>query len=378
MIMLYRKLGRTGVDVGVIGLGLEHLEHAPKETVVSIVREAIDNGVNYMDLFMGSSGIRDNVGIAIKGRRDKVMIAGHLGAAMKDGQYLRTRDKVVCEDFFNDLLKRLNTTYIDVLMLHFIDEMDDYERVFSPHGVIELALELKQQGKARFIGLSSHKVPVALKAVNSGYIDVLMFPVNPMFDSLPGNVLWDDESTDKLEQEVETQTRKELYFACAAKDVAIVAMKPYAAGKLLNANTSPIPLTPIQCLSYVLSQPGVCCAVPGCKTPEELKATLAYINASNDEKDFTCINKARSQWRLEGNCMYCNHCLPCPSDINIAKVISLVDTAEHEITDVLKRQYNELKAKASHCIKCGVCAKRCPFDVDVVLKMERAETIFEA
>jgi aryl-alcohol dehydrogenase-like predicted oxidoreductase len=131
MIMLYRKLGRTGVDVGVIGLGLEHLEHAPKETVVSIVREAIDNGVNYMDLFMGSSGIRDNVGIAIKGRRDKVMIAGHLGAAMKDGQYLRTRDKVVCEDFFNDLLKRLNTTYIDVLMLHFIDEMDDYERVFK-------------------------------------------------------------------------------------------------------------------------------------------------------------------------------------------------------------------------------------------------------
>ena len=60
--MIYRKLGRTGADVGIVGLGAEYLEHAPEKTVVSVAHEAIDNGVNYIDLFMASPGVRDSRG----------------------------------------------------------------------------------------------------------------------------------------------------------------------------------------------------------------------------------------------------------------------------------------------------------------------------
>ena len=86
--MRYRKLGRTGFDVGIIGLGTEYLNEVRRKKVVSVVHEAIDSGVNYIDLFFGHASIRDNIGAALEGRRDKVMVAGHLGAAArKDDQY---------------------------------------------------------------------------------------------------------------------------------------------------------------------------------------------------------------------------------------------------------------------------------------------------
>ena len=95
--MRYRKLGRTTVDVGVVGLGAEHLEHVSRDTVISVVNEALDQGVNYIDLFMASPGVRDNFGVVLKNKRHSVMIAGHLGAAFKNGQYYRTRDSAVSE-----------------------------------------------------------------------------------------------------------------------------------------------------------------------------------------------------------------------------------------------------------------------------------------
>ena len=186
--MRYRKLGRTEVDVSVVGLGAEYLEKVSRDTIVSVVDEAVDNGVNYIDLFMPASTVRDNFGIALKNRRQKIMVAGHLGAVLEKGQYCKTRDNAVAEQFFNDLLTRLRTDYIDVLMLHFVDEPDDYETVFGPDGLLSMAIRLKKEGKARFIGMSSHKVPVALKAVKSGDIDVLMFSMNPVFDTLTADM----------------------------------------------------------------------------------------------------------------------------------------------------------------------------------------------
>ena len=116
--MKYRKLGRTGIDVGIIGLGAEYLEHVSEATVTSVVHEAIDKGVNYIDLFLASPGVRDNFGAALKGKRLQVMIAGHLGSVLQDGQYCRSRDKIVCQKFFEDLLTRLKTDYIDLYQVH--------------------------------------------------------------------------------------------------------------------------------------------------------------------------------------------------------------------------------------------------------------------
>ena len=381
--MRYRKLGRTAIDVGIVGLGAEHFRYAPEDTVISVVDEAVDQGVNYIDSFcFASPDFRDNFGVALRNKRHKFIVAGHLGTAFGNGQYYRTRDKVICEQFFNDLLTRLRTDYIDVLMLHYVDEPNDYEKVFDSEGILDLAIRLRKEGKARFIGMSNHKVPVALKAVNSGHIDVLMFPVNPAFDTLPGDVKVEPSGQDNPYSQagiVENKLvpeRKELYHACAIQGVGIVAMKPYAAGRLFTkGNPSSIVLTPVQCINYVLSQPGVCTVVPGCRNVEEMKAALAFLDATDEEKNYSAI-RGNPVWKLRGSCMYCNHCLPCPVGIDIGMVTRLTDTAEYSVTDSTVSEYEALSSKAADCTECGVCMENCPFGVDIIANMTRAVNIF--
>lgn len=379
--MRYRKLGRTSLDVGIVGLGAEYLEYASTDTVTSVVHEAIDRGVNYIDLFMATPGVRDNFGTALKSKRHQVMIAGHLGSVLQNGQYCRSRDRVESKKFFEDLLTRLRTDYIDALMLHFVDKPEDYEKVFDSEGLLGLALQLKQEGKARFIGMSSHNVPTALKAVNSGHIEVLMFPVNLAFDTLLGDMEVEGPFSDILYRQSafadneSMSKRKALYHACAIQGVGIVAMKPYAAGVLFGENPSSILLTPVQCLNYALSQPAVCTVVPGCKNVAEMKAALTFLEATDEKKDYSSIN-VNSLWKLKGSCMYCNHCLPCPVGIDIGIATRVTDTAGYGINDKVISEYEALSVKASACTECGVCLERCPFGVDVISNMNRAVDVF--
>jgi predicted aldo/keto reductase-like oxidoreductase len=379
----YRKLGRTGLDVGVVGLGSEFLWHEPLEVVQSVVDLAVENGVNYIDLWMPSPEVRDNFGDVLQGRREKVLLAGHLGSTLKDNQYFKTRDRAMGEKYLQDFYTRLKTDYIDILMLHFIDEQDEYDCVFGNGWILEYALKLKREGRVRYIGMSSHKVPVSLQAVNNGYVDVLMFPVNPAFDALPGDTqleaLWQKESYNQLDEKgyKPAINRKELYSACVKQNVGIVAMKPYAGGWLLNGFTErSLKMTPAQCLNYSLSQPGVSTVVPGCKNIKEMQDALTYLSASDEEKDYSSAI-SESQVGLAGSCMYCNHCLPCPSRINIAEMTRLADSAAYGVSDEMKGKYDAIAHKASACIQCGACMKRCPFGVDVISNMERAVALFE-
>jgi predicted aldo/keto reductase-like oxidoreductase len=380
--MIYRKLGRTGVDVGVVGLGMEYLEFEPENTVISVVHEAIYHGVNYIDLFMASPGVRDNLGKALRNKRQKVMIAGHLGSVLRGGQYSRSKERVECLAFYEDLLRRLKTDYIDVLMLHFVEKQNDYDKVFHSGGLLDLAVKIKKQGKARFIGMSGHNVPTALQAVNSGDIDVLMFPLNPAFDTLPEEMLPGVSLKEILYRQKPSAVdeampaRTALYHACAAQNVALVAMKPYAAGVLFRDNPSSITLTPVQCLSYALSQPAVCTVVPGCKSVAEMRAALAFLSATDEEKDFSAIQH-NPMWKIKGSCMYCNHCLPCPVSIDIGRLTRIVDTAGFGLSDIVVADYEALPVKASACTECGICLERCPFGVDVMVNMNRAVAIFE-
>ncbi|MEA2066414.1 MAG: aldo/keto reductase [Thermotogota bacterium] len=143
--MNYRTLGKSNIKAGIIGLGTEHLEKADRNTIASIVDLAIENEINYIDLLLADPDFRDNFGYAFKGKKDKVLIAGHLSALYVDGQYVRSKDVKKSEEFFYDMLKRFGTDYVDALMIHFVDEEDDFERTFGDNGLYELALRLKKK-----------------------------------------------------------------------------------------------------------------------------------------------------------------------------------------------------------------------------------------
>lgn len=384
--MNYRMLGKTGLLVSELALGCEYVWHSTEKEVTDLVHAALDSGVNYIDIFIGTAQTREYFGNAIKGRRKDVIIAGHLGGTEKNGQYNNSRDMAEVNRFIEELYEKLQTDYLDIVFLHNCDSEEDRKRIFEGE-MYQKALSLKKEGKARFIGLSSHNTKVALDAVKDGKIDVLMFPINPLFNLMPRdrgfNKMFDINADERVTKEdlENYPTKQELYDECKKQNVGLVAMKPFAGGNLLKEHKGGalqgiISLTPVQCISYILSQTGVSCALPGFKNTDELKAALAYFDAKEEERDFTIIERSRL-YSFKNRCMYCNHCQPCPKNIDIAKVSELSDLAEQELTENIKEQYYNMTARAKDCIACGACVKRCPFAVDVIKNMERAKAIFK-
>lgn len=375
--MEHRKLGKTGLSVSVIGLGTEYLNRKPRKTVISCVHEAIEQGVNYFDLVFAFSEYRDNFGAAFKGYRDKLIIAGHVGCAETDGQYRLSRDVKENEALFLDLLDRLHTDYIDILIIQMVNAAESYDRVMRPGGLMDLALRFKKEGKARFIGISGHRPVGVMRFIDRGDIDVLMFPVNLAWDFTPG--------------------RKEVLQACDGKRVGVVGMKIFAGGRLFQKKKA-ITVDPIQCVSYVLSQPGVATTVPGVRNGRQLRDALRFLEATDEEKDFGAII-GNFQENLRGNCVYCNHCLPCPVGIDIGRVIHMVDKTLCGMSDDPETDYQSLRKRvnfyypgrirtsgahfkglsltASECTECAACMERCPFEVDVISKMRQAVELFE-
>ena len=373
-----RTLGRTHLSVSEIGLGTEFLLGVEKTEAVRVIHSALDAGVNYVDMFWADPGFRDIMGTAFVGRLSRVLITAHLGATVQqDGQYAVSRDLDVCSGFFHDYLERMRTDHVDVLFLHNCNSPEDVEAVMKEGGLIDLARRFVRQGKARFIGLSGHNTVTARQVVESGAIDVLMFPVNLASYAVPG--------------------KAELLESCVASNVGLVAMKVYGGGRLLDDSPTveledfqigrqqmaggasrykrTARITPTQCLSYVLDLRAVSTTVPGAKSVRELEEALAAPAAPFDQRDYWGLLPAFAQFAT-GECVYCNHCLPCPSGINIGRTLRLLDRSRNGVTQEGLDAYRAMEADASDCIQCGQCSSRCPFGVDVVAKMSLAASRF--
>ena len=343
---------------------------------------AIGEGVNFIDMYTSNPDVRRNIGTALKGRREKFIIQGHLCTVWENGQYLRTRDMSKVMPAFNDLLEQMQTDYIDLGMIHYVDAMDDYDTVFSGP-IIEFAQKLKAEGRIRYIGMSSHNPTVALKAVESGLIDVLMFSINPAYDLQPANedvnVFWDENAWQQTLTNIDPD-RERLYSLCEQRGVGIDVMKAYGGGDLLSEERSPFgkALTAVQCIDYALSRPGVASVMAGCRTTEELRQALDWLTASPEERDYTKVMQGVERFSWRGHCMYCGHCAPCSAGIDIASVNKFYNLceAQGEVPETVREHYRALKHHAEECIECGLCEERCPFGVEIIEGMHKATEKF--
>ena len=189
--MRYRELGKTGLRVSEIGLGAEWLERHSAEEVKAVIDRCEEHGINILDCWMPEPNVRTNIGAAIAGKRERWVIQGHLGSTWQNGQYVRTREMGPVKAAFADLLARLRTDYIDLGMIHFVDEVQEYRRIMEGE-FLQYALERKRAGTIRHIGMSTHNPAVGKLAAQSGVIEMLLFSVNPAFDLLPANEVLDD------------------------------------------------------------------------------------------------------------------------------------------------------------------------------------------
>jgi len=362
--MQYREIGKTGMSASVVGLGAEHLQGKSYGVVEEVICAALDRDVNIMDCFMPGAEVRRNIGKAIAGRRGELLIQGHIGSTERNGQNDICRDPETCKRYFEELLRCL------------------FDAVFEG-GIVEYALKLKKEGTIRALGASSHNPVTARRVVETGLVDMIMFSVNPAYDMTPAraNVLDSIEGDFRKDEFAGiAPERAALYALCERRNVGITAMKSLGAGKLLSKEHSPFgrPMTVGQCIHYALSRPAVASVLVGCASGAQVAEAVRYLELTEEERDYSSVIEG-FQGGFKGSCVYCNHCLPCPSGIDIAAVNRYLDIALLDAANVppsVRQHYFALKAGGGDCVSCGSCEAKCPFSVAVIDRMAKAAEIF--
>ena len=247
----YRKLGRTGERVSLVGLGGYHIGmQSDDQESVKIIRTALDSGINFLDNCWdyneGKSEIR--MGKALRdGYRQKAFLMTKI-----DGQ---TKKAAAAQ--LDESLQRLQTDHIDLLQFHEVIRMTDPERIFASGGGMEAVLEAKKAGKVRYIGFTGHKNPsmhlhmLETAKTHQFHFDAVQMPLNAM-----------DAHYDSFGQKVLPVLVK--------NEIGVLGMKPMGAGLLLQSNT----LSPIECLHFAMNLP-TSVVITGCQSLANVQQALS-------------------------------------------------------------------------------------------------------
>lgn len=298
--MRRRMLGATGLEVSEIGFGAEWMDKKTPEEVRSVVARCEEAGVNLLDCWMPGPEVRSNLGAALASTRERWIIQGHIGSTWQNSQYVRTRDLDQARPAFEDLLARLGTDHVELGMIHYVDDVDEFDAIMAGEfGAYVRAL--RDAGTIGHVGLSTHSPEVAKRAALCGEIEAVMFSVNPAFDLLPATTSLKTAFEFAYDDELKGMdpARAELYALCEREGVGLTVMKGYAGGRLLSADASPfgVRLTPVQCVHYALTRPAVASVLAGFSEPAHVDDAVAYETASPEELDYASV-LAAAQARL--------------------------------------------------------------------------------
>ena len=354
-IEAYRRLGRTGFEVSDVSLGSGAIAATPQGE--AIARAAIERGVNYFDTApdYAATGSEQVLGKAMVGVRDRMFLAtkfcspiGHLATGTSVADYMASVE---------GSLQRLRTDYVDLVHIHACDSID---RLMDPN-VHEAFDRLKEQGKARFLGFSSHTpnlVPVANRALESGRFDVMMLAYH--------HGGW-PELPDVIDR-------------AAAADVGIVAMKTLKGAKHrgMQEFVGREDAYSQAAFRWVLSNPGVSCLVISFFHPQHVDE---YLHASGKPLRSGDVALLEEYDRAVAG----THCLPhcgvclgsCPEGVPIADVLRHRMYFEDYGTEKRAMQeYARLEVDASACASCPApCAGACPYGIDIASRTRDAHRL---
>lgn len=380
-MMQYSQIDEN-LKISKLSFGGEWVGELSQTQVNKLMQYCQEKGINLLDCWMSDPDIRDKLGEGLKASgHENWYIQGHIGSTWQNGQYKRTRKLDEVKPAFEDLLKRLQTDHVEYGMIHYVDEVKEYDTIMK-NDFIKYIHQLKDEGKIRRIGLSTHNPEVAIKAAENPEIELILFSLNPAYDIMPATENIEDYSDKTKYENLKgiAPERAQLYQLCEETNTHINVMKAYAGGRLFNEKDSPFdtPLTPLQCIAYALDIKPAISVCLGLKNKQQLDEALTYFTAPQEELNYQEVLKNLPKHSFEGTCTYCGHCLPCLEKIDIPMVNKFYDLAEihDEIPESIREHYENLEKHASDCIKCRQCIPNCPFNVDIVKYMEDAQKLF--
>ena len=274
------RLGRTDLMVSKTAFGALPIQRISKEDAVKLVRRAYDAGINYFDTANAYTDSEEKLGEALRGVRQNVVISTKSGG----------KDKKTVQAHIEESLRRLQTDYIDLFQFHNPAELPD---INDPDGPFAAALEARQKGYIRHIGITNHRLKVAHAAIESGNFETLQFP----FCYLA------------------TEKDLELVALCREHDMGFIAMKGLSGGLLNNAEA---------CYAFMQEHPTV---VPiwGVQHEWELDQWLELTEQNPRLTPELQAVIDRDRRELAGNfCRSCGYCLPCTAGIDIPQAARMM------------------------------------------------------
>ena len=324
--MKYTTLGKTGLKVSVVGLGGIPVQRTDKAEAVEIVNACMEQGINYLDTARGYTVSEEYFGEAIKGHRDKWVLATKTMARTYEGMKADIETS----------LKNLQTDYIDLYQIHNIKTDEEFDICFGENGAYKALAEAKAEGKIGHIGATAHGLESFARLIREyeDKIETIMFPYNI----------------------VENQGA-ELMKECREKNIGFIAMKPMAGGNLDDTKLA---------LRYILNNPDCTIAIPGMGSAEEVLSNASEeVFAELSEADLEECKKIANELGSKF-CRRCGYCAPCPQGINIPQNFLFVNyLRKYGLADWAKARYNTMSATAKDCIECGSCETRCPYNLPI-------------
>jgi hypothetical protein len=319
------RLGKTGLEVSRVGFGGIPIQRLTETEAIRVVQRCLDLGVTFLDTANGYTTSEERIGQAITGRRDQLILATKTPA----------RDRATALEHLELSLKRLRVDVIDLWQFHNVSTFEALDQVLGPDGALEAARQAVQVGKVRHIGITSHSMDVALKAVPLGHFETIQFPFNF----------------------VTSEPADSLLPLARRHDLGFIAMKPLAGGMLDDARL---------CIKYLLQFDGVV-PDPGIQRMEEIEEIAAIVAGSwaLAPEEWQAIERIRAEVGTRF-CRRCGYCEPCPQGVRISTVMNLESFWKRMPIERMRDGWiAEAAATARDCIQCGECEGKCPYHLPI-------------
>jgi uncharacterized protein len=349
--ILKRTLGNTGLTLPIVSMGVMNAD------VPGLLRRAYELGIRHFDTAAGYQQGRNEemVGQVIKdlGVRNKVIISTKEAVRGGDQKLSAAEGKARFMENTDKSLKRLQMDYVDILYYHSVDSVE----AANNEGALEALRVLKKEGKARFIGLSTHKnVEVISEAIKMNMFDVVLVTLN--------YTMAHDES------------RLGVIERAAKSGIGVIAMKTQAGGTVRPDVRLPNPLPPVSqtsLLKWVLNHGFVTTAIPGFSTYEHLAQDLSVVGDlayTEDEKKFLADKSFTAQAEF---CQQCGACREaCLKQVDVSTLMrSHMYALQYGNTDIARATLASIPAGKGleACTSCEACSVSCRNSVNVARKI---------